>query len=93
MEYEVEKVAIESSEPDRGYTFKISYLKKPNNGDALVEIFKDSELLRKFLFPAYKIWNIPAHFSDIVDGELENDGRGYEAAASTGLHTPKIVLE
>jgi hypothetical protein len=82
---EIEKVAFESEKPDRGYTVKASYLKPPNSGDALVEIFKDGAKLRDFLFPAYKIWNIAAHFSDIVDGEIENNTSGYEMAASTGF--------
>lgn len=69
---EIEKIAFESKEPDRGYTIKASFLKKPNDGDALVEIFKDGIKLREFMFPAYKIWNIAAHFRDIVDGEIEN---------------------
>jgi hypothetical protein len=90
---EIEKTAFESLEADRGFTCKASYLKPPNDGDALIEIFRDGVKVREFLFPAYKIWNIAAHFSDIVDGELENDGRGYAAAASTGIHTPTITLE
>lgn len=93
--HEVEKIAFESKQPDRGYTCKASYLKAPNDGDALIEIFKDGVEVRSFFFPAYKIWNIPAHFSDIVDDEIRNDGtgRGYGAAASTGIHTPTIILE
>jgi hypothetical protein len=70
---EIEKTAFESKAPDRGFTVKASYLKQPNDGDALIEIFRDGTKVREFLFPAYKIWNIAAHFSDIVDGELEND--------------------
>lgn len=82
---EIEKIAFESKEPDRGYTVKASYLKPPNSGDALVEIFKHGEPLRKFTFPAYKIWNIAAHFKDIVDGEIEESARGYQMAAWNGL--------
>lgn len=77
-EYEIDKIAFESKEPDRGYTVKASYLKPPHNGDALIEIFKDGQLLRHFLFSAYKIWNIAAHFSDIVSGEIEKNAHGYE---------------
>ncbi len=82
---EIEKIAFESEKPDRGYTVKASYLKEPNKADALVEIFKEGELVRKFTFPAYKIWNIAAHFSDIVDSEIEKNTNGYEQAASTGF--------
>lgn len=81
---EIEGIAFESKQPDRGYTVKASYLKGPK-GDALIEIFKDSNPLRAFLFPAYKVWNIAAHFSDIVDGEIEGSARGYEMAAWDGI--------
>lgn len=37
------------------------------------------------MFPAYKVWNIAAHFKDIVDGEIEQSTRGYEAAAWNGI--------
>jgi len=82
---DIEEIAFESKEPDRGYTVRASYLKQPNAGDALIEIFKDGAPHRQFTFPAYKIWNIAAHFSDIVDGEIAGDVSGYAMAASDGL--------
>ena len=69
----------------RGYTVRASHLKYPHKGDALVEIFKDGNLHRSFLFPSYKIWNIAAHFHDIVDGEIEKSASGYAMDASDGL--------
>ena len=81
---EIEKIAFESKVAYRGYTVKASYLTKPE-GQALVEIFKDGLPVRKFLFPAYKIWNIAAHFHDIVEGEIQNNSSGYAIAASDGL--------
>ena len=79
---EVDKIAFEGpNEPDRGYTMRASYLKKPDNADALVEIFKDAALVRQFKFPAYKIYNLQVHFGDIVDGEIEQSMNGYEMAA------------
>ena len=90
-ELKVKSVAYESEKPDRGYTVKASYLLPPHAGDALIEIFKDGEPLRRFLFPAYKIWNIAAHFSDIVDGEIENNASGYEMAAWTGF--PNTIVD
>lgn len=81
--YEIDQLAFETH-PDRGYTCKASYLKSPK-GDALIEIFKDGQPLRAFLFPAYKIWNISAHFTDIVDGEIQESARGYEMAAWDGI--------
>ena len=83
---EIEKIAYETH-LDRGYQARASYLKKPNNGDALIEILKDGTILRSFLFPAYKIWNIAAHFNEIVDSEIANNLDGYEVVASTGLES------
>ena len=81
----VDSLAFEGpkSGPDRGYTIRASYLKEPHKGDALVEIMKDGKPHRQFLFPAYKVWNIAAHFSDIVDGEEQKSAHGYEMAAWT----------
>ena len=74
---------------DRDFNVKAWYLKNTDEskGDALIEIKYKDTLLREFIFPAYKIYNIAAHFSDIVDGELSKDDkeRGYMIAASTGL--------
>jgi hypothetical protein len=78
-----EKVAFESP-VDRGFSVKATYLTEPK-GDALIEVFRDGEPLRWFLFPAYKIWNIAAHFSDIVDSELAGTKVGYDMAAWTGF--------
>lgn len=74
---------------DRGFDVKAWYLKdvETSKGDALIEVRYNDKAIRSFVMPAYKIWNIAAHFSDIVDGELsKNDKeRGYEIALSTGL--------
>lgn len=84
--YEIEKVAYDSSaQPDRGYSVKASYLKPPHNQDALIEISKDGAVIRSFLYPAYRIYNIAAHFSEIVDGEIENHDGGYRAADFNGI--------
>lgn len=90
--YVVERVAFDGpEEPDRGYTIRASYLHEPNAGDALIEIMKDGEVKRNFLFPAYKIWNLAAHFSDIVDGEIANSSRGYEMAACDGISGATVL--
>jgi hypothetical protein len=82
----VDKIAFEGPKsPDRGYTIRVSYLKPPHNGDALVEVIKDTKPLRHFLFPAYKIYNLQAHFSEIVDSEIEGNKKGYEEAAWNGF--------
>ena len=85
-EYHVELIAYDTSnDPYRGYTVRASFLQEPHKRDALVEIFKNQQLIRRFLFPAYKVWNIAAHFNDIVDGELESNNQGYEKAAWDGI--------
>jgi hypothetical protein len=77
-----DKLAFEQR--DRGFKIKVFYLLEPK-GDALVEIFYGRKKIRKFLYPAYKIFNLSAHFSDIVNGELENNDRGYQIAGSVGF--------
>jgi hypothetical protein len=85
MDYEIERIAFEGPKtPDRGYTCRVSYLKSPK-GSALIEILKENKPIRSFLFPAYKIYNIQAHFSEIVDSEIENNIDGYKAAAWNGF--------
>lgn len=56
---------------------------KNEKGDALVEIRKSpgGEIVKEFVFPAYKVWNIQMHAPDIVK-DLE---AGLRVAASTGF--------
>ena len=88
--YEVQKVAFET-DIDRGYMLRASYLAPPHQADALIEIFLNGELLRRFLFPAYKIYNLSAHFFDIVNSEIENNPNGYRMAAWDGLSGATII--
>lgn len=87
MEREKENEKPEFDITDRGFNVKAWYVKntETEKGDALILITKGEEVVRKFIFPAYKIWNIAAHFSDIVDGEIEKNTSGYKIAASDGL--------
>lgn len=62
----MKKLAYEMTE--RGYTVRAWYDDGP---DSPVEITRGAEMLRTFSYPAYRIWNIAAHFSDIVDGLIE----------------------
>jgi len=90
---EIEKVAFEGPKtPDRGYTIRASYMKAPRNGDALIEVMKDGTTIRRFLCPAYKIYNLQAHFSDIVDGEIERSVWGYEMAAWNGIIGAVVLM-
>lgn len=88
----IDSIAFESKEPDRGYTVRASYLKEPRKQDALIEIFRDAKPLRAFYFPAYKVWNIAAHFRDIVDGEIGGNGSGYQMAAWDGISNSIVIL-
>ena len=73
---------------DRGFRVRAWYFNekgKFTKTDALVKITKDGRLCRRFKWPAYKIFNIAAHFEDIVDGKLgETNSKlsGYNIAGS-----------
>ena len=69
----IEKVAFEGEK--RGYYFKAIYLEKPK-GEALVEISKDNKIVQEFLFPAHKVYNIPAHANDIIDTLEQGNNSG-----------------
>jgi hypothetical protein len=71
-------------EKGRGYNFKATYLLEPK-GEALIEISKDGKIVKEFLFPAYKIYNISAHADDIVDGLEKDNESGLIMAGSTGF--------
>jgi len=75
---------IFQTKPDRGFIFKAWEL-PDSNGDALVEVERDKKVIRSFSFPAYKVWNIPAHSDDIIQSELNKDAEGYIIAGSDGL--------
>ena len=87
MEREKERDKPEFDINDRGFNAKAWYLKntEDSKGDALIKISRNGKIIKSFIYPAYKIYNIAAHFSDIVDGELENDDVGYKIAGSDGL--------
>ena len=68
----IENVAFEI-EGHSGFSVKASRLMQPNDGDALIEIFRDGKAFREFRYPAYRIYNIAAHFGDIVDEILEKE--------------------
>jgi hypothetical protein len=89
---EKEKLAFERNENYKGYNIKAWYLKEPNNGNALIEIFKDGKIIREFNFPAYKIYNLAAHFEDIVESEIAQNTKGYEEAAWDGISGATIFI-
>jgi len=87
MEREKERDRPEFDINDRGFNVKAWYLKdtEVSKGDALIKITEDGKIIKRFIYPAYKIFSIAAHFSDIVDSELRNDDVGYKIAGSDGL--------
>lgn len=53
--------------------------------NSIIKIYKKEKLIKTMNWPAYKIWNIPAHAKDIVEGlESENDS-GLKMAGNNGL--------
>ena len=78
----IDKIAFEGEM--RGYHFKAMYLIDPK-GDALVQIMKNGKMIKEFLFPAYKIWNIAAHAYDIIDGLEQGNDSGFFIAGSNGI--------
>jgi len=68
----------------KGYRIIGTYLTEPKGG-SLIEIFKNEILVKEFLFPSYKIWNIPAHAEDIITGLEQESDVGLRIAGSTGL--------
>lgn len=93
INYKIEKLAFEGPKvPYLGHTLKASYLSEPK-GQALIEIFNEGVLVKRFLFPDYKIYNIAAHFNDIVDGLVNASDSGIAMAASDGLGGHSSVKE
>lgn len=83
MEDIEKKLAFETPK-DRGFSLKAWYI-EDKSGDAEIELFYSDKRIRNFKYPAYKIYNLSAHFREIVDSEINNDMRGYEIAGSTGF--------
>jgi hypothetical protein len=82
---EIESLIFESKTPDRGFTIRASSLKEPNTKDALIEVFRNGEKVRQFTWPSYKVWNLAAHFGEIVSGEIEGHLDGYAQAGWDGI--------
>jgi hypothetical protein len=89
---EIEKMAFESARPLEGFTLRVYWLIQPK-GDALAEIRKDGKPYKRFLYPAYKIYNLQAHWEDIVQSEINGDCVGYDMAGWTGFNVinPRVL--
>lgn len=68
-----------------GYNINCWGLKTNPNGNVFVEITLHGNIIREFLFPAYKQYNLQAHFEDIVNGEKNDSTSGYDIASSCGI--------
>lgn len=67
----VNSVAYDTSDkPYRGFSVRASYLEAPNDRNAWCEVFKDGAAYKSFYCPAYRIYNVVAHFNDMVDLEI-----------------------
>ena len=76
---------------NRGYRIR-AYWGKPV--DARITIYKGNKLYKEFKYPAYKIFNLAAHFDDIVDGIIEeNEKQGFAIAGSDGVGGGVMPLE
>jgi hypothetical protein len=91
----MEKEKLVFTKEYKGYSCNAWYLEKPNHAHALIEISKNDKVIRSFTFPVYKVYNIYAHFEDIVHTEMYNSippfvrnprhSNGYQMASWTGL--------
>ena len=66
-----------------------------DDADARVVVTRDGQPFKEFTYPAYKIFNIAAHWQDIVEGELKDSDEGYRIAGSDllgGCVMPKAKL-
>ena len=87
----IDKVAFDIQEPDRGFTMKAYYLNVPR-GDALVELYRDGLPYHRFLWPVYKVFNLSAHFSDIVDDEISRNFPGYDLAGWNNISCAPVAV-
>ena len=56
---------------DRGFRIRAFYGKGKDKADALIEVRKNGKFYKRGRILAYKVSNIAAHFSDMVDNEIE----------------------
>lgn len=53
--------------------FKIeAYYTDDKDGNAEVIIYHDEKKYQSTMYPSYKVYNLAAHFEDIVDQEIKN---------------------
>jgi hypothetical protein len=70
----VKSVAYDSlDKPYRGFAVRASYLNEPHHADALIEIFRQGSVWRSYRYPAYRIYNIAAHFMEMVDATITKE--------------------
>lgn len=92
MQNEKDKLEWSRKEDYKGFNINCWRLKTDPHKDVFIEILKDGKIHREFLYPAYKQYNLQAHFEDIVEGELRNSTSGYEAASWNGITNTVVIL-
>lgn len=79
----IDKLAFESPEI-KGHKISAWYLHEPK-ADCLVKVSKGELIIREFLYPGYKVWNLAAHAEEIIESEIDKNVEGYRCAGSDGL--------
>jgi len=87
-----DKLEWERKEPLDGYNIHCWRLKTNPHSDVFIEVTKDGNIIREFFYPAYKQYNLQAHFEDIVAGEKQNSISGYQAASWNGISGSVFIL-
>lgn len=65
------KRSLVFEESHRGHSVKAWYLAPPDDQNALLEFTApDGQIFQRF-YPAYRVWNISAHFGEMIDAQME----------------------
>lgn len=92
---EKQKLIFERLVAYKGYNIKAWDI-CGNKTETLIEIFKDNKVIRTFTYPSYKIYNLQAHFEDIINYEMwlklptcvrsQRFSNGYQMASWNGFY-------
>ena len=69
MASDTERLAFTTPEY-RGFVLSAYY---NDTANAHIEIVRDGKPWRTYQYPAYRIWNLSAHFTDMVDSTLNEE--------------------
>ena len=69
---------------DRGFRLRCFHIEGQTS---MIVIERDGKTIREFEYEAYRVWNIAAHFGDIVDElveeDAEKDGSHFQVVGAT----------